>query len=263
MAKAMLPRVTIIVPTFNNVECIRRVTRDILDCTRGPYQLIIVDNGSTLGSVRDYLRDIENDTHVEVRRMTTNLLYWPAVNSGIRSSQADTSFYLALNDDVLVQGPGWLDRMMAFFEDHPEVGIVGDFQKNGFGPLGGWVDGWCALIRKSLVDRIGLVDDQKYPFHYGFVDYQLRAFRHGFHVRDMKAAGDRTDRVEGIAFHERGATLKPLLKIGYFSADERRRLFRNRIQPALILLRHRMILWALRFTVDLIRKSGAKRLRSS
>ena len=227
-------RVSILVPTFNNPSCLERIARDVIARTRDPYELIVIDNASEPGSVEETYGRLQRDPHVQVIRMASNGYYWPAINAGIRASAEDTRYYLALNDDVILLGPDWLERLVSRMEEDQDVGIVGDFQATGAGPLGGWVDGWCALIRRSLVDRIGLFDEKKYPFHYGFVDFQYRAFRCGYSQRDIKAPGDTRDHVQGIAHHLRGATIRQ----GNLTARERRRLLKTPTQLLYILIRH-------------------------
>lgn len=71
--------------------------------TRGPYEIIIVDNHSTDGSA-----ELFEASGCRVIRNTVNLCYPESMNLGIRASKGD--YLCLLNNDVYV-GPDW-DRLL-------------------------------------------------------------------------------------------------------------------------------------------------------
>lgn len=114
------PRVSIIIPVFNQV----RYTRICLDrlFANSPLalcQIIVVDNHSTdatpqlLGAYGDAIRVIRNHT---------NLGFAAACNQGARAATAP--YLLFLNNDTEVQ-PGWLEPLLETIDSDPDIAAVG------------------------------------------------------------------------------------------------------------------------------------------
>ena len=132
----------------------------------------------------------------------------PGNNLGIRSTEAE--FYVLLNGDTLVSDH-WLDRLLAFAREHPEAGLMGpvsnavgneqilylpyaetaaifaagreyaDRQKGSYFYTS-MLGFFCAMIRKEVFDRIGLLDERFGLGHFEDNDFCLRAQAAGFKV---------------------------------------------------------------------------------
>jgi glycosyltransferase involved in cell wall biosynthesis len=204
------PFVTIVIPTHDNLDMIRQVTAGIVAHTREPFEMIIVDNASSKPEVLGFLGEVSGYPCARVLHLPVNRFYWPAINAGIGLASPASEYVLALNDDIVIEGPSWLERLLDTFDGRSEVGYVGDFQPASFfPPLGGVTDGYCTLFRRRLFDEVGLFDEKR-PFYWGFVDFQLRAHRRGFTTRDIKKAGDTTDHISEVVTHLRGRTLEAI-----------------------------------------------------
>jgi GT2 family glycosyltransferase len=241
--------VTIVIPTWDNPEMIRQVTENIFRLSTLPFEIIIVDNASRTNDSLEFLDAATRRAGIRVLRMAENRYYWPAINEGIRAAARSTEYILALNDDIIVLGDQWLQRLIRRIEDDPSVGFAGDFHSQpAFQPLGGWIDGYCALFRRRIFDEVGLFDEDR-PFHWGFVDFQLRAFKRGYRGVDIKGAGDVTDHIDGIVHHLRGRTLKAVRDS--YNEKERSRLLGSKWTPARLLLQHGFYWAALRYCLAL------------
>ncbi len=250
--------VTIIVPTCDNLEMIRQVTTSVLEMSSPPFELIIIDNASTKPEVVAYLKEAGRNEHVRVLRMMENRYYWPAINAGVRASSPSTQYYLALNDDIIVLDKHWLQRLIEVVESSPQVGYVGDQRPDpSFQPLGGWVDGYCAMFRREVFDTVGLFNEAR-PFNWGFVDFQLRAFKHGFRGADIKRPGDVHDHIAGVVRHLRGRTIGPIM--GQLNNEERSRLLGSRWRPFQLLVEHGFYWAAFRLVLDWQFTSRVRRL---
>jgi GT2 family glycosyltransferase len=112
------PLVSLVLVTFNS-ERVLPAFFDSLDQTAyAPYELIVVDNGSSDGTL----------SLVEARRPNGTLLANPAsrgygtgCNQGAGHARGD--YLVFLNPDIVV-APNWLDELLACFERDPAVGIV-------------------------------------------------------------------------------------------------------------------------------------------
>jgi glycosyltransferase involved in cell wall biosynthesis len=230
------PFVSILVPTHDNPEMIRQVVPGVLENTRLPFELIVLDNASCLPEVVSYLEEIATLPHVKVVRCPENRFYWPAINDGLRHCERSCSWLVALNDDCVILGPSWIERLIASFDDRREVGFVGDLMSDSLFPsLPPLVDGYCTMFRREIFDMLG-VFDERYPFWWGFADFQIRARRRGIRGGDIKHAGDRHHFIAGVVHHLRGRTLAGIQE--RMTPADQKRLFGDSFTKARVLLKN-------------------------
>lgn len=116
------PKVSIIVPSRDNLEMLAPCIQTVLEVTRYPnFELIIVDNGSTRKEFLDYIDGI---TDPRVRIIKWDHPYnWAEINNmAVRESGGD--LICTLNDDTRVLSPGWLGEMVGAALI-PNVGAAG------------------------------------------------------------------------------------------------------------------------------------------
>jgi GT2 family glycosyltransferase len=99
-------------------ECLLSVRRE-LRLASDRCEIHVVDNASSDGSV-DMLR--AEFPEVRLRANTENVGFARANNQAL--PQCTGRYLLALNPDTVVQEAA-IDRMLAFMEQHPEVGVLG------------------------------------------------------------------------------------------------------------------------------------------
>ncbi|MCC3378649.1 glycosyltransferase family 2 protein [Paenibacillus farraposensis] len=193
---------SIIIPTYNGLHllkpCIEAIRTHTVDV---PYEIIVVDNASNDGT--DTFCEAERLINV---RLPENRGFPAACNIGLRLASGDQ--FVILNNDVTVT-PGWLSNMLAALWSDSTVGLVGPVTNYVSGiqqihGLGGdlssclrfaeqnnasnpsrWQEvkrlvGFCVLLRRELMERIGLLDERFSPGHYEDDDYCLRAHLHGY-----------------------------------------------------------------------------------
>lgn len=181
--KAARPRklASIIILAWNEVAYTRMCIESVQAHTSQPYELILVDNGSIDGTP-DYLATVHG---AQVIRNEENLGFPKGVNQGIQAASGD--YVLLLNNDTLVT-EGWLDRLTACAESADDVGMVGPYsnyvvgdqllkvpytetsQLPAFAARLAWRNrgravetmrliGFCLLIKRSALERVGLLDE--------------------------------------------------------------------------------------------------------
>jgi GT2 family glycosyltransferase len=191
------PPISIIIPNWNGAHhlptCLDALRRQTLQ----PIEVIVVDNASSDGS-RDLLaRDY---AEVAVIALSANRGFAGACNAGIRAAQSD--LVALLNNDTEAD-PNWVAAVVDAFTRHPEAGSVaskmllfdrrdtfhtaGDFYRlDGLpGNRGVWQKddgqfdreelvfsacGGSAAYRRSMLDQIGLLDED---FYYSCEDVDL------------------------------------------------------------------------------------------
>lgn len=200
--------VSIIILTWNQLQFTQACLESINRNTSEPYQLIMVDNSSTDGTVQ-WLRDqAQADSRITVIENAENLGFAAGCNQGIREAQGE--FILLLNNDTVVT-PGWLAGMNELLDRYPDAGIIGPMTNSASGvqvikapdyidleELPAWaatfrennryrvirqrrIVGFCMLFRKKLVEKIGLLDESFGSGNFEDDDYCLRAELAGYH----------------------------------------------------------------------------------
>jgi GT2 family glycosyltransferase/spore maturation protein CgeB len=173
---------SIVIRTSNGLEFTRRCVESVQIGTDEPYELIFVDNGSTDGTVEYLRRTVPSATLLENRE---NRGIPAAANQGIRAARG-RQIVLLDNDAVVTRG--WLRKLLAVLERDPSTGLVGpctnwpegDQQVElGYRDLADldrsvreWsrgregrsrevaeLNGFCLLIHRELINRVGLFDE--------------------------------------------------------------------------------------------------------
>ncbi len=187
--------------SWNNLSLLKLCVESVMGCTAVPSRLIIVDNGSTEEGLREYLSSLKDSPNVRVEVILNRLNegFPRGTNKGMELSRAP--YVCLLNNDIIVT-EGWLEEMIKAAESDPSVGIVNPSSNNfglrfgkgttlqefaqGFRKHSGeWVEmnacvGFCMLIKREVVERIGFLDDKYGYAYFEDTDYSRRAQAAGF-----------------------------------------------------------------------------------
>ena len=176
--------------------------------TRPPFDLVIVDNGSTDGTA-SYLDGIADVAvfPVKVIRNRENRGFPAAVNQGL--SVARGEYFVLLNNDAVVTD-GWLDQLIALADSDPAIGMTGPMSNHASPPQlveevpyrnlgempafaarwraehrGEWLaceklSGFCLLMKRGVYEAIGGLDERFGPGLLDDDDLALRARQAGF-----------------------------------------------------------------------------------
>jgi O-antigen biosynthesis protein len=155
------PLVSIVMLTYNDIEWIPRALQACLDNTDACYELIVVDNGSTDGTVEFLTSETSGATVLLNNR---NCGFGVANNLG--AGHAVGRYLFFLNSDAFVH-PGWLPPLLAPLEADETVAAVGPRLLNLDGSL--QVAG-ALLTRAGATVVYGDGDDANRP-EYSFPRY--------------------------------------------------------------------------------------------
>jgi len=195
----------IIIPVWNQhkltMECIESIAR----ATRYPHRLILVDNASD-DETAGYLKSLVETLGAKVIRNEENLGFIKAVNQGLAASTAP--FVCVMNNDTIA-ARGWLSEMVAVAESDNAIGIVNPSSNNLGQDTGGkgvdeYADGlksfageyvelgsavgFCMLIKRALIEKIGHLDEAYGDGNFDDTDYSRRAQKAGYTYVRAKAA---------------------------------------------------------------------------
>lgn len=111
------PSVSVVIPAYRAAHTIGRAVRSLLDQTRRPDEIVVVDDGSP----DDLEAALEpHRAHVRLVRQA-NCGAASARNAGIELARGDLIAFLDADD---FWHPGKLARQLEVLERHPEVGLV-------------------------------------------------------------------------------------------------------------------------------------------
>ncbi len=106
------PKVTVIIPNYNGLKFMDQCMNALAGQTYTDFAVLIVDNGSTDGSV-EYLRKLSAGFPLQVICLKENTGFSGAVNTGI--SAAESEYVVLLNNDTEAR-PGYLAALAEVFE---------------------------------------------------------------------------------------------------------------------------------------------------
>src|SRR4051812_35644942 len=121
---AMTPPVTLLLPNLDNAAVLDLVLdRLAVNSTYPNLELVVVDDGSTDGSLEILRRWRDSGRLPEFRLIEQERAgVIEALNKGLDASTGE--FVVQLDGDASVESPGWIEKMVAFFETDARVGVV-------------------------------------------------------------------------------------------------------------------------------------------
>jgi len=234
-----LPKYSIIIPTYNNLENLKPCLESVIETSIDP-EIVVVDNGSFDGTSA-YLEFMHKRyAHfLNIISLDSNKGYAGGVNKGIK--EAKGIYLICLNDDCITT-PKWnlylSEAMEAGGDECARIGIISprtnyavdhcrisNEEANYLGDPWGlankihhqfnktisivpWVPGVAMMIRRELIEKIDGFDERYFPGGFEDNDFCARAWH----------AGYRTAVAEGVFIvHKGSVTFKrfyPEMNIG-------------------------------------------------
>ena len=210
----MLPMVSLIIPTKNNVKLLRQCLESLLSkTTYSNYEVLVVDNGSDTAETLDYLQSLASEPRIRVIRDNYVFNYSALNNAAVLQARGD--IVGLVNDDIEVKTADWLSEMVSQVL-RPGIGAVGarlwypdlTLQHAGMVLVGGIarhvhkhlpqgetgfcdravlvqsftaVTGACLLVKKALYAQVGGLNERELAIGFNDVDFCLRLAEAGYH----------------------------------------------------------------------------------
>jgi GT2 family glycosyltransferase len=209
------PAVTVVILNWNGIHWLEKFLPSVVATTYAQVEFLLIDNASTDESV-----DFVKSQYPVFRIVELEENYGFAEGNNRALPHVHTPYFVLLNSDVAVD-PDWLQPLVQLMEAHPQAASVQPKiraygQKDHFeyaGAAGGFVDGlgypycrgrifdylekdegqydtarkvfWatgaCCLIRKSVVDEIGMFEPDFFA-HMEEIDFCWRAQNYGYEI---------------------------------------------------------------------------------
>ena len=189
------PSISVVVVNWNRKDLLRACLDSLARQTYPGYEVIVVDNGSTDGSV-ELILELTAGYPVPLRliKNTKNLGFCAANNQGFAASNAP--FVALLNNDAEAE-PGWLAALERVIRTRESVGMAaskilvwedsryidkvghliypdGQNRGRGTGQIDRgqfnqveetlWPDGCAAMYRRAMLDEIGGFDEEFFAY---------------------------------------------------------------------------------------------------
>ena len=206
-APSSSPLASVVILTFNQLPYTRECIEVLLKQTPQSLQIILVDNGSTDGTVSWLQAFAAQDARVCLILNNENRGFAAGCNQGIEKALG--RYVVLLNNDVLVT-PEWLTGLLECHAALPNAGIVGPMTNSASGIqvietpdyiAAGGIDsfatrfrsqhryrrilsrrivGFCMLFERALSSEIGWLDESFGSGNYEDDDYCLRSAIAGY-----------------------------------------------------------------------------------
>ena len=210
----MAKKVSIIIPHYNGIDILRDCLNSLFNNSYTDFETILIDNGSTDGSQKFVT---ENYPQVKLIENEKNLGYAGACNQGMKLSKAE--YILLLNNDTVLPENFLTEMVAAIEADQtigmvqPKIMSIQDKRYFDYsGAAGGemdifgypfargrifdavemdegqydkfdtvvfWTSGCAMLVRKSVINEIGLLDEDFFA-HQEEIDLNWRAQLAGY-----------------------------------------------------------------------------------
>lgn len=118
------PRVTVLMPVYNSENTLEDAITSVLSQAFDDFELLVVDDGSTDKTPEILAR--QDDPRIRVIRLDKNRGVCHARN---RALQEARGCYIAHADSDDLMVPHRLERQVAYLDSHPDVALVGAWQK--------------------------------------------------------------------------------------------------------------------------------------
>jgi GT2 family glycosyltransferase len=202
--------VVVVIVSYNKKNLISRCLDSIDENTSYPsYEIVVVDNGSVDGT-SEMLK--QKYPGIKIIRNETNIGFVRANNQAVKeSAKHDPDFFFLLNNDTIVHR-GWIETAVELANSQNDVGIVGckllypdgriqhaggrisprgpshiGIEKDDHGEFDkvtevDFVTGAAFLVKREVIEKIGLFDEGYSPAYFEDVDLCVRARKCGYKV---------------------------------------------------------------------------------
>ena len=113
-----MPKVSIVIPTYNSARYLKETLDSILDQSYKNYEIIVVDDGST------------DDTKSILKPFEDKIIYIYQTNSGAPAKPRNVGIlmasghYISIFDSDDIMEPNKLERSISFLESCPDLGMI-------------------------------------------------------------------------------------------------------------------------------------------
>lgn len=214
------PLVSIIIPNRDKLEFLQPCVESLFEKTAyANFEILIVDNQSTDPDVLDYYEELRQRFQDRLRVLSFDAEFNFSAINNLAAREAKGEYLLLLNNDTQIVQREWLERLLSYGQ-RPDVGIVGArlvYPESGILQHAGVVLGMssiadhpfnnvlpinepgymnraqvdqnysavtaaCLLVRKSVYEQVGGMDEERLKVLFNDVDLCLKVRELGYKI---------------------------------------------------------------------------------
>ena len=210
------PSVSIVIVNFNGRELLRQCLLTLLDTDYPNYEVVVVDNGSTDGTLAEMDASFGSDSRITFVRNRENVGHAEGCNIG--AGMTTGRYIVFLDSDIEFETENWLSELVKVMENDASVGLAQakivlsedkrclDYVCVAVDALGTWAATYgskedrfkeafeilaassgCCIIRREVFDQVGGFDPD-YFIYDDDTDLSLRARLLGYQVMFVPSA---------------------------------------------------------------------------
>ncbi len=174
---------SIIIPTYNHCEdllkpCLESIKKytDLQNI-----EILVVANGCT-DSTKEYVESLGNP--FQLIWFDEALGYTKATNEGIKKSIGE--FVIVLNNDTEILPSNkndWVNALEEPFRKNSKLMLTGPLSLYDNDANSDFIVFWCAMIRKEIFDKIGILDEIFSPGFGEDIDFAVRIKQAGYEIK--------------------------------------------------------------------------------
>lgn len=179
-------RCDIIIPVYDRHDLTKDCLNSIYECTHTDFNLILIDNASGARTRAFLDKFVASTPNARLVRNNANLGWVRAVNQGMRLSSG--GYICIMNNDTIVRTDNWLHRLIEIADSEADIGLVNpnfDVKRDTLRTSKPYIEidfcrGYCVLVKRGVMEKIGVLDEAYGSGYYDDDDYSVRAIRAGF-----------------------------------------------------------------------------------
>lgn len=116
------PLISVVMSVYNGMAFLEEAIDSVLSQTLTDFEFIIIDDGSTDKTWPMLTGYAAQDVRITLLRNETNLGYTRSLNRGLKLARG---LFVARQDADDISAPERFEKQIAYFDAHPEVGLLG------------------------------------------------------------------------------------------------------------------------------------------
>jgi|Deesub1362A_J573_1020465.scaffolds.fasta_scaffold02690_2 hypothetical protein len=192
--KTINAKVSVIITTYNKKEKLRNCLNSLLQQTKKPDEIIVVDDNSTDGTSEMIKKEFPA---VKLISHNKNKGCCASFNDGIRNAKYE---YIAMLDDDVILPKDWIERMLEEIVNEPEVALISGkhyddrYQPETLEPYYSHeFNGGICLARKAALMKTDLYTE-KFFIHVNELDLAAKLINEGYKIKRCPAILSHHDR---------------------------------------------------------------------
>lgn len=231
-----MKKFSVVIPTYNNCNnLLKPCIESIIEYTDvDNLEIIVVANGCT-DNTREYVESLNQD--IKLIWIDEALGFTKSTNLGIKAATGD--FVILMNNDVEILPSAknsWLTQLYEPFNQDIELGLTGPLMLWDSDVQNNFIVFWCAMIKKEMFDKVGLLDEIFNPGYGEDIDFALKLLNAGYKIKciDSTEFKNGTNTGNFPMWHKNNQTFGKIREYKSYIVNRNKLVLRNRYNPAKI-----------------------------